>query len=433
MRILASTISEINERLRDLLSNYVHFGTGRQQYALCPLPTHSERTPSFSYHKTKRVWKCFGCGAGGDAIKFIRLIHPEKTFIEAVELAGEILSIPIEYEDGNGNKAQRKPREIAEEPFETLDRVILKSKIELTKTQSITDNPLLSGMAEMFSEEIVRTIIERYTITFKGDWIQFPQIDLETNYRTGKYIKYLSNGHRCKETNPRWAHTGITDKYKQCLTGLHLLKYFPTKQVAIIEGPSTMLFMACLSLAAEEHNISQLKIFTNYIWLSSGAASGVNIGSHDVAKDLKSRRVTLYPDTGAYDTWLKYIDPLKSKGVDASISAMLEQAYANGKLPRNTDLRDYFSSAADAIKDLMCSYPPEWDLPAPITEWHLQNMAVNLEYHFNNKDMLACNALAEKHESRLLEAQVSMQTYLGVIKEHAPLLSAFLNSSDAQL
>jgi len=43
--------------------------SGRQFVGLCPL--HSERNSSFSVHPEKQVFKCFGCGAGGDVFDFV--------------------------------------------------------------------------------------------------------------------------------------------------------------------------------------------------------------------------------------------------------------------------------------------------------------------------------------------------------------------------
>lgn len=48
---------------------------------LCPF--HQERTPSFNVNGDKGFFKCFGCGAGGDAVKFVEL-HQKLSFPEAV-------------------------------------------------------------------------------------------------------------------------------------------------------------------------------------------------------------------------------------------------------------------------------------------------------------------------------------------------------------
>src|ERR1700675_1731408 len=45
---------------------------GRSWKGLCPF--HSERTPSFRVDREKGLYHCFGCGAGGDVIHFVRQI-----------------------------------------------------------------------------------------------------------------------------------------------------------------------------------------------------------------------------------------------------------------------------------------------------------------------------------------------------------------------
>jgi len=44
--------------------------SGRQYVGLCPF--HSERHPSFYVHPGKKIFYCFGCGAGGDVFDFVR-------------------------------------------------------------------------------------------------------------------------------------------------------------------------------------------------------------------------------------------------------------------------------------------------------------------------------------------------------------------------
>src|ERR1700742_5046674 len=60
---------------------------GRVMWGCCPF--HGEKSPSFKVENERRLYKCFGCGAGGDAFKW--LIETEGlSFPEAVEkLAGE--------------------------------------------------------------------------------------------------------------------------------------------------------------------------------------------------------------------------------------------------------------------------------------------------------------------------------------------------------
>lgn len=75
-------------------------GTGYK--GLCPF--HAENTPSFNVSSTKQFYHCFGCGASGDAIKFLRE-HDGLTFMEAIEkLAAQAnIEIPKTYSKPNNN------------------------------------------------------------------------------------------------------------------------------------------------------------------------------------------------------------------------------------------------------------------------------------------------------------------------------------------
>jgi DNA primase len=60
---------------------------GRELHACCPF--HTEKSPSFTVNPQKNFYHCFGCGAHGDALKFI-VEHDRLPFPEAVrQLAGE--------------------------------------------------------------------------------------------------------------------------------------------------------------------------------------------------------------------------------------------------------------------------------------------------------------------------------------------------------
>src|SRR5579862_4465306 len=75
--------------------------TGRY-LGLCPF--HQEKTPSFNVNQTRQFYKCFGCGAGGDVLKFVMEVDG-LTFPETLKLLSERHGIPMpqrpEYSDSD--------------------------------------------------------------------------------------------------------------------------------------------------------------------------------------------------------------------------------------------------------------------------------------------------------------------------------------------
>lgn len=65
---------------------------GRRHQGLCPI--HKEKTPSFSVDPVQGLFYCFGCGAGGDAIKLHMLVTREE-FPEAIESLALRFGVPL--------------------------------------------------------------------------------------------------------------------------------------------------------------------------------------------------------------------------------------------------------------------------------------------------------------------------------------------------
>src|ERR671910_2580051 len=85
----AADIVEVVSAYTDLRRSGTRF-TG-----LCPF--HDERSPSFSVDPTEKLYHCFGCGVGGDVIKFVE----EKeglAFPEAVEALADRYGVELERE-----------------------------------------------------------------------------------------------------------------------------------------------------------------------------------------------------------------------------------------------------------------------------------------------------------------------------------------------
>jgi len=81
---------------------------GRRYQGLCPF--HAEKTPSFSVNPELGLYHCFGCGAGGDAIRFVREIE-HLDFATAVERLAAKAGITLRYDDAAAGKdRQRRDR-----------------------------------------------------------------------------------------------------------------------------------------------------------------------------------------------------------------------------------------------------------------------------------------------------------------------------------
>ena len=71
-KTLEELVAEIKDRLDivEVVSEQVILKkNGNHYWGLCPF--HKEKTPSFSVNPKLGIYKCFGCGAGGDALSFI--------------------------------------------------------------------------------------------------------------------------------------------------------------------------------------------------------------------------------------------------------------------------------------------------------------------------------------------------------------------------
>ena len=78
---------------------------GARWVGLCPF--HEERTPSFSVDAQEKLYHCFGCGVGGDMIKFVE----EKEglgFAEAVELLADRYGVELEREQEDPRAEARR-------------------------------------------------------------------------------------------------------------------------------------------------------------------------------------------------------------------------------------------------------------------------------------------------------------------------------------
>lgn len=92
-------IEELVQRsdIVDVVQSYVQLRhRGRTHTGLCPF--HNEKTPSFVVYPETQSFYCFGCGAGGDVITFIKKIN-NVDYVEAVKLLAARAGMPLPEED----------------------------------------------------------------------------------------------------------------------------------------------------------------------------------------------------------------------------------------------------------------------------------------------------------------------------------------------
>lgn len=95
MNDIKDIIEEIKSRcdIANIISSYINIKPSGTNYkGLCPF--HGEKTPSFYINTSKQIYKCFGCGEGGDVINFVMRIE-NLDFMDAVKLLADRCGIEI--------------------------------------------------------------------------------------------------------------------------------------------------------------------------------------------------------------------------------------------------------------------------------------------------------------------------------------------------
>ena len=101
--IAEEIIEDIRQRTNivDIVSQYLTLKPrGKNFVGVCPF--HQEKTPSFNVNPERQIFKCFGCGKGGNVFHFIKAIE-HMTFPESVQKFADKLGIDL-----NNSQSQEK-------------------------------------------------------------------------------------------------------------------------------------------------------------------------------------------------------------------------------------------------------------------------------------------------------------------------------------
>lgn len=90
----------------DVIGNFIELRKAGANYkANCPF--HGEKTPSFVVSPSKQIYHCFGCGVGGDSIKFVMELE-KLSYPEAIEKIASMNNFSLTYTKGSSDYSDAK-------------------------------------------------------------------------------------------------------------------------------------------------------------------------------------------------------------------------------------------------------------------------------------------------------------------------------------
>ena len=151
-------ITQIKDRLDivDVVSQQVILKkNGNHYWGLCPF--HKEKTPSFSVNPSMGIYKCFGCGAGGDAITFIMKTQ-NKEFMDVIKELAEKFGLEMPR---SLHKSNTVPRESREEMIRACAKAAEFYNLRLLMDK---EPETLEVMKYLTGRGITKEIIEQYKL-----------------------------------------------------------------------------------------------------------------------------------------------------------------------------------------------------------------------------------------------------------------------------
>ncbi len=175
-------------------------------------------------------------------------------------------------------------------------------------------------------------LFKEYNIGTSKKWngtaTVFWYVSIDGKIRTGKIMLYHRNGHRVKEGYSRisWAHTEMhLDNFnlELCFFGEHLLNLYPDKPVGIVESEKSAIICTAY--------------MKDLVWIAPGGKNGCLNSRYHI---LYGRKICLFPDSKAYNTWYKFYIKLKSENYSVTISNLLENKTTEEQWNAGIDIAD---------------------------------------------------------------------------------------------
>ncbi len=147
--------------ITEVVGDYVSLKRrGTNYLGLCPF--HNEKTPSFIVSPAKGIFKCFGCGKGGNAVNFV-MEHDKLSYPEALKILAKKYNIPIEEREESAEEIKQKNER------ESLLIVVNWSQKYFTNVLLNTDEGKSVGLGYFKKRQINAEIIEKFQLGYSPE------------------------------------------------------------------------------------------------------------------------------------------------------------------------------------------------------------------------------------------------------------------------
>ena len=147
---------------------------GGNYIGLCPF--HNEKTPSFNVNPARGIFKCFGCGKGGDAITFL-MEHEHFNYVEALRYLADKYGITIEEEDLSQEEMKvQSEREALYDVSKFAARYFIDTLWNNEQGKNI-------GLSYFHERDLTDATIKKWELGFSlADWDDFTKKALRQGY-----------------------------------------------------------------------------------------------------------------------------------------------------------------------------------------------------------------------------------------------------------
>lgn len=234
----------------DVVSQFIELKkTGANFKACCPF--HGETTPSFVVSPAKQIYHCFGCGVGGDSIKFV-MEYEKLSYPETIEKLASMYNFNLDYENTTEKKQDTKVIEDVNKFYQKLfvSNDSVKEYIHKRGISEFSIEKFEIGYAPASIDTINFLKSNHYNLT---DAIDLGIIDTGTNGLYSRFIERITFpiysisaklvgfggrtiiGHNAKYVNS--PQTKLFNK-SRLLYGYHLSKehIYKKNQIIVCEG-----------------------------------------------------------------------------------------------------------------------------------------------------------------------------------------------------